>query len=102
MGHADGVQGGDTRRGQVVQRGVDVPAVESGDALGFVLCGHARLVERGVGRMFEFGFGEAFVVKDGAVADQLDLWDAGNGLEVGVEDGFGCVLCFVVAVPVGL
>lgn len=60
------------------------------------------LVECGVGGVFQFRGGEAFVVVDCAVADELDLRDAGDGLEVGVEDGFLGAFGFVVAVAVAL
>jgi hypothetical protein len=79
-----------------------VPAVEARDA-GCVVCGRdGGLVEGGVGGVFERGGREALVVVDGAVADELDLRDARDGLEVWVEDGLVVGLCLVVAVAVGL
>lgn len=59
-------------------------------------------MEGAVRGVLEARFGEALVVVDGAVADELDLGDARDGLEVGVEDGFGGVAGFVVAVAVVL
>lgn len=59
-------------------------------------------MESGVGRMFEFGFRETFVVVDCAVADELNLWDARNGFQVRVEDGFLSAFGFVVAMAVAL
>ena len=100
--HAARVEGRHAGRGEVVERGVDVPAVEARDA-GCVLCGRdGRLVEGGVGGVFERGGREALVVVDGAVADELDLRDARDRLEVWVEDGLCGGLGLVVAVAVGL
>ena len=102
LGHAARVEGRHAGRGEVVERGVDVPAVEAGDA-GCVVRGRdGGLVEGGVGGVFERGGREALVVVDGAVADELDLGDARDGLEVWVEDGLVVGLGLVVAVAVGL
>lgn len=43
-------------------------------------------MESDVRRVFELGFGEAFVVVYCAIADKLDLGDARDGLEIRVED----------------
>ena len=98
--HTHGVQGRHPRWGEVVQRGVDVPAVEACDAGSLVRGRHGRLVEGGVGGVLERGGGEALVVVDGAVADELDLWDARDRLEVGVEDGLLGRLRLVVSMAV--
>ena len=63
-----------------------MPAVEAGDAGCLVGGGDDRLVEGGVGGMPERGALEALVVVDSAVADELHLRDARNGLEVRMED----------------
>jgi len=65
-----------------------VPAVEPRYAVVFVLRGDAGLVECRVAWVFEFGFGESFVVVYSPVADELDLGDSRNGLEIGVENRF--------------
>ena len=59
-------------------------------------------MEGAVRGVFERGGGEAFVVVDGAVADELHLWDAGDRFEERVEDGLLVVLGRVVAVAVVL
>jgi hypothetical protein len=43
-------------------------------------------MERGVALVLELGFGDALMIVDHAIADQLDLWDSKNGLEIGVKD----------------
>jgi len=57
-----------------------VPAIEPRHAFGFVFGGNAGLVECGVVWVPELGFDKSFVVVDHTVADELDLWDSGNGL----------------------
>ena len=100
--HDDGVEGGDARGVVLVEGSIDVPSVEAGVALGFVFLGDAGFVERGVRGVFEGGDVEAFVVGHCAVADELNLAHARDGLEVWVEyrlcGGFG----LVVAMPVAL
>ena len=98
--HNHRVEGRHAGRGKVVERGVDVPAVEARDAGCLVRGGDGRLVEGGVGGVFERGGGEALVVVDGAVADELDLWDARDRLEVWVEDGLFGRLGLVVSMAV--
>lgn len=78
-----------------------MPAVEAG-VVGLFGGWDDGFVEGGVGGVFEFGFSKAFVVVDCAVADELDLGDAGDGFEVGVEDGFLSAFGLVVAVAVAL
>ena len=79
-GDFDRIQRGGLGRGELVQRCVDVPAVEPGDAARLVLGGDTRLVESSVGGVFELGDGEPLVIVDDAVADELDLRHAGDGL----------------------
>lgn len=87
-GDADGEEGGDDGRGEAVQGGVDVPAVEAG--VGEVVGGgDGGGVEGAVVRVAEGDVGEARVGGDVAVADDLDLGLVGDGLEVRVEDGAG-------------
>jgi hypothetical protein len=42
------------------------------------------------------------MVVDGPVADELDLWNAGNGLQVRMEDGFLGPASLVVSMTVAL
>lgn len=53
-------------------------------------------------RMFKLGFGEAFVVVDHSIADELDLWDAGDSFKVWVENGFLGAFCLIVSMSVVL
>lgn len=78
-----------------------MPAVEARE-VGLLGGRNDRLVEGGMGGMFQFGGGEAFVVVDCAVADELDLGDARDGFEVGVEDGFLGASGLVVTVAIVL
>jgi hypothetical protein len=57
-------------------------------------------VEGGVGGVFERGGLEALVVVEGAVADELDLGNARDRLEVWMQDGLLGRLGLVVAVAV--
>jgi len=82
----DRIQRRHLRWGELVERGVDVPAVEAGDAGCRVGGGDDRLVEGGVGGMLERGALEALVIVDGAVADELHLRHARDGFEVRMED----------------
>ena len=50
--------------------------------------------------MFEFGFDEAFVVVNCAVADELYLRNAGDGFEVGMKDRLLRAASLVVSVSV--
>ena len=81
-----------------------MPAVEPRYTVGFVLRGDAGLVECRVAWVFEFGFGESFVVVYSSVADELDLGYSRDGFEIGVEDGFlgAARLVVPVAVAFGL
>ena len=81
------VQGRHSRRGEIVECRVDVPAIEARYSCCFVGGRDGRLVECGVGRMFERGALEALVVVHRAVADELYLRHARDGLEVWMEDG---------------
>jgi hypothetical protein len=98
--HTHRVEGRHPGRGEVVEGGVDVPAVEVGGAGCLVRGGDGRLVEGGVGGVLERGGGEALVVVDDAVADELYLWDARDRLEVWVEDGLCGRLGLVVSMAV--
>ena len=97
---ADAVQRRHPGRGELVERGVDVPAVEARDAERGVFGGDGRLVERGVGGVLERRGLEALVVVHGAVADELHLGHARDRLEVWMEDGLFGRLGLVVPVPV--
>ena len=102
MWDRDAVQRGHARGVVFIERGVDVPAVEAGVTLVLVFLGYARLVEGGVRGVLERGGRETLVVVDHTVADELDLGDTGDGLEIGVENGFLGRLGLVVAVPIRL
>ena len=78
--HYESVERGHPGRGQVIQRSVDVPAIEPRHAFGLVFGGDAGLVECGVAWVLELGFSKSFVVVDYTIADELDLWDSGDGL----------------------
>lgn len=53
-------------------------------------------------RVLQLGFRKALVVIDGTIADQLNLWDSRNCLQVGVKNRLAVLLGFVVAVAVGV
>lgn len=57
-------------------------------------------MEGRVRRVFQLGLGESFMVVHGPVSDKLDLGDAGNGLQVGVKNGFLGFASLVVSVTV--
>ena len=61
-----------------------MPAVKARDTLCSVLIRDMSFVEGVVVRMFELGFGEAFVIINCAVSDKLDLRLARNSFEIGV------------------
>lgn len=79
-----------------------MPAIEPRDTFGFVLRGDAGLVERSVAWMLELSFCKSFMVVDRAVANELDLWDSGNGLQVRMKDGLLGILSLVVSVSIVL
>lgn len=96
------VEGGDLGRREVVQSGVDVPSVEPGVTFGCVLWGNLGLVKTGVLRVLQFGFSKAFVVVNGTVPDELNLWNSRDRLQVGVKDRFRVFLGFIVAVTISI
>ena len=53
-------------------------------------------------RMFEFGFGETFVVVDCTVTDELYLRNAGDSLKVGMKDRLLRIASLVVSVSIAL
>ena len=85
-GDAHGQEGGHHGRGEVVQRCVDVPAVEA-RVVTVVGVRDGGCVEGAVVRVAELDVGQAFVRGDEAVADDLNLGLVRDGLEVRVEDG---------------
>ena len=87
-GDAHGEEGGHDGRGEAVERGVNVPAVEArvGEVVGG---GDGGGVEGAVVGVAEGDVFQAFVGGDVAVADDLDLGLVGDGLEVGVQDAAG-------------
>lgn len=53
-------------------------------------------------RVFQLGFGEAFVIIHRAVPDELDLGLPRDSFEVRVQNRLLCTLSFVVAVAIRL
>lgn len=96
-GHRDRKQRGHARGMELVQGGIDVPAEEPGDMV-LLLRGHGELVERFVVRVFERDVLEAFVFRDGPVADDLDLGLVRDGAQVRVQDRTLRRDCLAVAV----
>jgi hypothetical protein len=95
------VERGHSRRGQFIERGVDVPAVETGVTLGLVLGRDNGLVEFFVGGVVECRVGNTDVVVDLAVADELHLrnaWDLVHLKQAGGDLGDTRVEVVAVAV----
>ena len=84
--HLHRIQSGDLGRREIVQGGVDVPAVEASVAFRSVLGGYFGLMEPRVLRVLQLCFGETFVVVYSAVSDQLDLGNSRDRLQVRVKD----------------
>ena len=59
-------------------------------------------MESGMTGMFEFGFGETFVVVDCTVTDELYLRNAGDSLKVGMKDRLLRIASLVVSVSIAL
>ena len=98
--HGHRVQRRHFRRGELVQRGVDVPAVEAGRAAGLIFGRNVGLVEGMVRGMLERSGVEALVVVHGAVPDQLHLGYSGDRLEVWMQNRLFGRLCLVVAMSI--
>ena len=99
--HAFSIQGRNTGRVQVIQRGVNMPAVKSRyTKIVFVLLGDDGFVKCLVAGMLELRRGETLVVVDQSVANDLDLRHPRDGLEVGVQDRFLVRLGLLVPVSV--
>ena len=82
---------------EVVERGIDVPAVEA--RVGEVVLGwDGVLVEFLMVGVHEGDVGEAFVLRDVAVADDLHFGLVGDGFEVRVQDAAFGVEGLAVAV----
>ena len=69
----DRVQSRYFRWGELIERGVHVPAVEASDAGCLIGRRDGRLVEGGVGGMLECGALDALVIVHCAIADELHL-----------------------------
>lgn len=100
LGDADGEEGGYEGRVEVVEGGVDVPAVEVG-VVAIIVRRDGVLVEGLVVRVAEGEVAQAFVFGDEAVADDLDLGLVRHGFEIRVQDAAFGVEGFAVAVAVG-
>ena len=98
--HLDPVQGRHFGRGEIVERRVDVPAVEARNAVCLIFGRDGGLVECGVGRVFERCALEALVVVHRSVADELYLRHARDRLEVWMEDGLFGRLGLVIPMPI--
>lgn len=85
---------------EVVERGVDVPAVEAcvGEV---VLGGNGVLVEFLVVGVHEGDVGETFILGDVTVADDLNFGLVGDGFEVWVQDAALGVESLAVAIAGG-
>jgi len=77
-----------------------MPSVKACDAFCLISGSDGRLVECGVGRVFERRALQTLVIVDGSVADELYLRYARDGLEVWMEDGFLGRLGLVVPMPI--
>ena len=96
----DGEEGRHFWRVEIVERGVDVPAVEA--RVGEVVMGRdGVLVEFLVVRVHKGDVGEAFVLGNVAIADDLDFGLVGDGFEVWVQDAAFGVQSLAVAVAGG-
>lgn len=79
-----------------------MPAVETSDTLGLVLWRHSSLVKGRVRGVLELRLCKTLMVVHNPVANELDLWDSRDGLEIGMQNGFLGTLRLVVAVPIAL
>ena len=100
LGHADSVERRHLGWGELIQRGVDVPAVEARHASCLVLRRDDRLVEGRMRGVLKRGGLEALVIVYDAVADELHLRYAGDRLEVRMQDGFFRGLGLIISVPI--
>ena len=98
--HLDIVQGSHFGRGDLVERRVDVPAVEARDAVCLIFGRDGDLVECGVRRVFERCTLKALVIVHRSVADELYLRHAQDRLEVWMEDGLFGRLGLVIPMPI--
>ena len=98
--HVDRIERRHFGRREVVQRGIDVPAVEARDAGVLVGGRDGRLVEGSMVGVLERRGLEALVIVDGAVADELHLRHARDRFEIWMQDGFLGGLCLVIAMSI--
>ena len=85
MGYGDSHEGGHHWWIEIVERGIDVPAVEAG-VREIIFFGDEVLVKCLMVRVLELDVVQSFVLWHEAVADYLDLWLMRNSFEIGVED----------------
>ena len=90
-------QGGHARRVQVVERGVNVPSEEAREVGVFGL-GDGVFVEFSMMRVHELDVVQAFVFREEAMAEDLDLGLMRDGFQIRVEHTAFCVESFAVAV----
>jgi hypothetical protein len=86
--------------GEIVERCIHVPATEARDACCFVSRRDDGLVEGGVGRMFERYDFKALVIELCAIADELNLRNTRDSLEVWMQDGLVGLFSLVIPMPV--
>ena len=98
--HGDREEGGHFRRAEIVERGINVPAVEARVAE-VVFFGDRVLVEFLVMGVHELDVGKAFVFGHEAVADDLHFGLVGNSLQIWVKDAAFGIKGLAVAVADG-
>ena len=98
----DSVQSGHSGRVEIIQSGIDVPTIESGDAFRLIFWRNVCLVEGDVVGMFQACFSKAFVVVYRTIADKLDLRHRRDCLKIRMENGFLGLASLVVSVAIAL
>jgi len=79
-----------------------MPSAETGIALDFVFLGDTGFVKSGMGGVFERSSCEAFVISHSTVADELNLGNSGDGLDVQMKNGLLCGINLIVAMCIAL
>ena len=99
---SDSVESGHFGWVEIIQSGIDVPSIKACYTFFFVFGRYTGLVERGMTGMFEFGFGETFVVVNYTIADELHLRNTGDGFKIRVKDWLLRTASLVVSVTITL
>lgn len=100
LGDLDRHERGNPGSVQVVQGGVDVPAVEA-SSVTIIVPADGVVMEGLVVRVLQGDVLQALKFLDGTIANDLDLGLVGNGLEVWVQDRLLCVQSLAVAIADG-